>query len=181
MHGRSCPVRVIGKNSLEITSQDFAETCRNLSGSGVEDSRRKVAELSITGKKIGTEEKAEFSAIIPHVPRGVAGKMDGAQAVPNRDFIAIVKKAIRAERAESQYGFAEAFQQSANLRPALIDRRSRIMRRIQRRSGNPRSMFVGEPGNIENMIEVAVGDEDSANRLMILSRPRRNVRIDTLS
>lgn len=41
------------------------------------------------------------------------------------------------------------------------------MRRIQRRSGNPRSMLVGEPGNIENMIEVTVGDEDSANRLMM--------------
>lgn len=58
MHGRGCPVRVIGKHSFEIESQGFVETGRNFCGSGIEDSRREVAEFSVTGEKIRTEEKA---------------------------------------------------------------------------------------------------------------------------
>ena len=126
---------------------------------------------AVAGEKIAGEQKPKLFAMEAHVSMRVSRKMDGAQAMPDIDAVAIVKPAIRDERPKTEHRPADAFQQTGDPRPAPIMRMPHIMIRIHTRSGDPCAGLPRDGGHIQNVVEVPVRHNNATNRLTLPSPP----------
>src|SRR5262249_7759514 len=138
---------------------------------GVEDVRRKMGDAAIAGKEIAAEQELEPLAVETHVTISVPGKMHRAQAMPDLDDIAIVQPAIGSEWLERQHRPADALQHTGNTRPAIIRRVAGVVIGIEAGRSDPRPRLAGERGDVQNVIEMAMGDDDAADGFALPTAP----------
>lgn len=160
---RSGTVAMVGNDTRQIQCQYGSDALRKLRWSGVENVRREDRDAAIAGKEVGGEHEPETLAVKSHVSVGVAGKMNCPQAMPYVDEVAIVQQAVRNERLEGQNASANALQTTRDSRPAAILRTTAVVVCVETWGGNPSTGFTGDRGHVEDVVEMPVGDDDSAN------------------
>src|SRR5687767_11094478 len=101
--------------------------------------------------------------------------MDGTQAVPDVEEIAVVQPAIWDERLERKHAPAEPLEAIRHARPAPIERTPCIVVGVQPRCGDPSAGLARNGGNIQDVVEMAVGDDDSADWLAVPAAPPQRV------
>ena len=159
-------VAVVWDDAGEIKCQCGGCALRYPRRHGVEDFGGKMGN-TIAREKIGGEEEAEARAVKTHVAVSVAWQVNGAQAVPNVDKVAVVEPAVRNERSKTQKGPADHFEAAGDPGPAAVIRVACIVVGIETRGGNPCSGRPGEGGYIEDVVEVSVREDNPANRLTL--------------
>lgn len=162
-------VTMVRKDSGKVKRQCRGRTQRYLLGDGVEDGGREMGRATIAGKKVGREEEPAMLAIETHVPTSVPRKMDGSQTMPDINEVAVVEPAVRYERTKAKKRPANALQTTRDPRPTGIDRMPGVVVGIETRGGNPGAGLAGDPGHVENMIQMSVRDDNSANWLALPS------------
>src|SRR6188768_808630 len=103
-------VAMVWDDSGEVKGQCRGGTLRDLLRGGVEDIGWKVRDATIAGERVGGEYQSETLAVETHVPVSVPWKMDGTQAVPNVDEVAVVEPAVGNERTIAKNWPANALQ-----------------------------------------------------------------------
>src|SRR4051794_38563101 len=114
----------------------------------------------IAGKEIGGEHQAEGLAIEAHMPMSMPRQMDRPQTLPDVEFVAVVEPSIGGERLEGKERPPEALQAGGDTGPPAIVRMSGVMIGIETWRGDPSAGFSRERRDIENVVEVPVGDDD---------------------
>lgn len=126
-----------------------------------------MSDTTVAGEEIAGEHEPEQFAIEAHVPVRMPWEMDGAQAVPDIDAVAIVEPAVRSERPKTEHWPANAFQPTGDARPTNVARMPGKVIRIQTRCSDPCPALTGDCRYVQNVIEVPVCDDDTADRLAI--------------
>jgi hypothetical protein len=91
-------VAMVGNDSGEVKCQRGDCTRWHLVRNGIENVGREAGKAMIAGEKIRAKQEPETLAVKAHVPVGVTREMDGSQAVPYVDEVAVVEQAVRNER-----------------------------------------------------------------------------------
>lgn len=126
-----------------------------------------MRDTAITGEKVGGEQKAETLAEETHMPVSVPWKMDGTQAVPNVDEVAVVEPAVGNKWTKAQNRPANALQAASDSRPAAIVRVAGVVVGVEPRGGDPSAGLARNDGHIEDVIKVSVRDDNTSNRLTL--------------
>jgi hypothetical protein len=124
-----------------------------------------VRDPAVAREKVAREEKAKAFAVEAHVAVGVAGKMDGLQPVPDIEEVAFVEWAIRDEWAVGKNWSADGFQEPGDVGPTAILGMAGVVVGIEARRSNPGAGFARNGGDVEDVVEMPVSDDDSADRL----------------
>ena len=132
-----------------------------------------MSDAAIAGEKVGAEHESKTLAVETHVSVGVAGEKNRPQAVPNVDEVAVVEPAVRNEGAEGQDGPADALQTTGDSCPTAIVRMAGVVLSVETRGGNPSASLARNRRDIENVVEVPVGDDDATNQLVLPAAPAK--------
>jgi hypothetical protein len=95
--------------------------------------------------------------------------MDRTQSVPNIQVVTVVEPPVGRKGTKAKNGPAYAFQDSRHPRPTTVTRPPGVVRRVESRRRNPRTRLDRNGRYIQDVIQVPMGNDDSANRLPIPS------------
>lgn len=100
---------------------------------------------------------------------GVPWEVNHLQAIPNIQTVAIVEKDCRRELPKSKEGPPYPFEASSHPRNAVIRWTALVVRCVQPRGRDPRARLFRNPSDIQNMIQVAMCDDNPNDALAIPS------------
>lgn len=154
-------VAVVGQDAVHRKGTDSCDAPEQERRTAIEDWGREESPKGVATKEISREEQPKFWTVKTGVPDRVAGQMNRAQSVENRQLRTVVEPLINLERFVSPDGPRACFQPSANPRDASIGILTGAMFRVESGRRDPRAMFADQAGDIKRVIDVSVGQEDS--------------------
>lgn len=169
---RRC-ITMIGKNAIEAQRKRLVHARRNAFRKTIENRRGQTGMDSVAGEQVSAKKRAQSPAIESAVPFGMPGKMNHRETAPNGKFHAVIQPLIDAKRTIPKQPAARRFHGSANFCHSAITITSLIMLPVQSRGCNPRSRAFYQGCHIENMIEMAMGHQNAANRQILPATPRQ--------
>ena len=155
---------MIGKDAVEFQRQRLGTTLWQRLRRGVENTRREMNKSRVTRKEVRAKQKSEPLAVEARMPVGMTWKMNGAQAMPDFNEVAVVQPAVGEKRPERQQMTTHPLQASCDTRPTRVFRMTGVMVRIKAGCRNPRARLPRDTRHIQDVVEVSVGDNDSNNR-----------------
>lgn len=173
---RRCAVVVMGQDAPRVESEGAMDGLPCHRAVFVEEAGRTVGKVAIAGEEIAAEENPVRFAPVSRVSRGVAGKGDGAQTLPDWKFISVSDEAIWSKRLEPLKDPSRVFdpvdgsEGPTGVNPALA------AIPVSRRRGDPGSVASGEAGGVADVVEVTVGENNAPDGEVIPPPFREGIR-----
>lgn len=125
----------------------------------------------VTREEVPAEEQAGFLAPVTGVSRGLSGEVDRPEPAPKGKLVAVGDPSVRNEGFEGEDFAPGRLEPRDQPLPPAVVRSSEKVIEVRLWRGDPRSVSSGEPGGVEDVVEMAVGQEDAPDR-KILPSPR---------
>ncbi len=157
-------IAMIRSDSFQRQAQSPSDAGGNEFRMAVQDIGRKMGKPAVAGEQVATEQQAAGFTVKAAVAVGVAGEMDDFQSAPNGDGFTVFKAVVNLEPRTAEDDPARFFEHIANPCQTLIGISGLAMRLIQGVDCDPTIRCGGNLGDIEDVIQMSMGEQDAADR-----------------